>query len=150
MTRILSIFGLALSMLLLSVPSSAEEKVFTEFGDYKVLHTVFNSSFIQPEVASAYGLTRGKDRALVNISLIRDNSDGTSNGLPAKVTGTVSNLMQQSKTLEFQEIREQNTVYFLAPLRVSNEEVLHFKLQVTGEGKSKPYIVEFTKKLYVD
>ena len=150
MKTITSLIGVALSLLMFSLPSTAEERVFTEFGDYKVLHTVFNSSFIQPDVAKTYNLTRGKDRALINVSVVKDTAAGTSNGLAATITGTVSNLMQQTKTLEFQEISEQNAVYYLAPLRVSNEEVLHFTLQVLREGHSKPYTIKFTKKLYVD
>ncbi|NIB39389.1 DUF4426 domain-containing protein [Pseudomaricurvus alkylphenolicus] len=142
--------GLALLLLLASSLLQASNKPYTTFGDHKVLHTVFNSSFIQPNIASAYNLTRGKDRALINVALIRSTESGNSNGLPAKVTGTVANLMQQQRSLEFIEIHEQNAVYYLAPLRFTNEEVLHFNLEVTPKGQGKSYTVKFSKKLYVD
>ena len=139
---------LLLPLLLLSFGSHANEQTFTNFGNYKVLHTVFNSSFIKPDVASAYNLTRGKDQVLINIALVRSIGKGVSNGLPAKISGTVANLMQQQKNLEFIEIKEQDATYYLAPLRIDNEEVLHFNINVNSDGKDYP--ITFSKKLYVD
>ncbi len=141
--------GLALlAVLLLSGATQAADETYTSFGQYKVFHSVFNSSFIKPDIASSYNLTRGSDQALVNIALIKTGADGQSNGLPAEVSGRVTNLMQQSKPLQFIEINEQNAVYYLAPLRFNNEEVLHFTIEVKHEGKT--YDVKFSKKLYVD
>lgn len=142
--------AVSLAVLLVSsvVCVADAQQPYTTFGDYKVLHTVFNSTFIQPDVASTYNLTRGKNRALVNVAVIKSTTAGDSNGLAAKISGTVANLMQQQKTLEFIEIKEQGAVYYLAPLRFDNEEVLHFNLEVEHGGKD--YSIKFTKKLYVD
>ena len=138
----------AIFLLCLTTLSQADDMTQTSFGDYKILHTVFNSSFIKPEVASTYNLTRGKDRVLVNIALVKNDGSATSNGLPASVSGYAANLMQQRKPLTFIEINEQDAVYYLAALRIDNEEVLHFNIDVSANGQT--YSVTFSKKLYVD
>lgn len=139
---------LMLCLLFASQLSSADSQ-FTTFGDYNVLHTVFNSTFLQPEVATAYNLTRGKGQSLLNIAIIKSTDGGNSKGLPAKVSGSITNLMQQQRTLEFIEIKEHDAVYYLAPIRVSNnDEVVHFNIEVTHDGKTYP--VTFSKKLYKD
>lgn len=144
--KIISQFLLFYIFALATANAVANEKVFTNFGDYRVQHTVFNSSFIKPDIASIYNLTRGKDHALVNIAVLKNN--GSSGGIPARVTGSVANLMQQSRTLKFQEIKEQDATYYLADLRFENEEVLHFNITVNVDGRD--LVVKFVKKLYVD
>jgi hypothetical protein len=134
---------------------------YRQFNDHTVYFTVFPSSFIPAKVASTYGLTRGSDRALINISISKnsvgsssvDNSSVSSNkaqglGQAAKITGTATNLMQQQYTLEFIEIQEQDAVYYLAPFRFINEEVMHFNLNISIDQQHYP--LTFTKKLYVD
>ena len=128
----------------------AEAKPYQDFGDYRVIYTVFNSSFIKPDIAKTYNITRGKNQALVNVSLIKKTANGSTEGLPAKISGTVANLMQQQKVLKFVEVQEQNAVYYLAPLRFSNEEVLNFNIEVKTSANAKPFELEFTKTLYVD
>lgn len=142
-------FSLSLCLLLVSsLASASEPKPFTAFGDYTVLHTVFNSTFLQPQVAQAYNLTRGKRHALVNVAIIKNTEEGSTNGLPAEVSGSITNLMQQQKPLQFIEIKEQNAVYFLAPIRVDSEEVVHFRIEVKHDGQTYP--VTFSKMLYID
>lgn len=130
--------------------SLADAKPYQDFGDYRVIYTVFNSSFIQPDVAKAYNITRGKNQALVNVSLIKKTADGYTEGLPASISGTAANLMQQQKVLKFVEVQEQNAVYYLAPLRFSNEEVLNFAIEVKTSANAKPFELKFTKTLYAD
>ena len=141
-----------LSLLLLTLmPTTwAEDKPFQTFDDYKVFYSIFNSSFIKPEIARAYNITRGKDYGLVNISVIKTSKSGDSLGLPAIVKGTAANLMQQRKDLKFLEIIEKNAVYYLAQFRFANEEVLNFSIQVAPVPKQKTYELKFTKTLYVD
>jgi len=132
----------------LALGAQAGAEPFTKFGDYTVVHSVFGSEFIDESIASRYNLSRGGDRALLNLSIVKSDAGGKMRGLPAKVSGVVANLMQQQKTLEFIEIREGDAVYYLAPFRIYNEEVLHFSLTV--EHDNKAYDLKFTKKLYVD
>jgi len=124
--------------------AQSNEKPYQEFGEYKVFFTVFNSTFIEPEVASTYKLVRAKDRALINIAVIKGNTYG----LPAKIVGSAANLMQQKKQLEFSEITEQGATYYLASLFHLDQEVIHFTIDITPEGETQPHQLIFTRKLY--
>lgn len=125
-------------------------KPYETFGDYKVFYTVFNSSFIKPEIARAYNITRGGNQVLVNVSVIKSSPEGDSLGLAAKVKGTATNLMQQQRQLDFLEIKEQNAVYYLAPLRITDEEVMNFRIDVETAAGQRPLNLKFTKTLYID
>ncbi|WP_043320506.1 DUF4426 domain-containing protein [Microbulbifer sp. HZ11] len=97
------------------------------FGDYRVSYSVFNSDFISPEIAQHYKLVRARDRAFVNISVSKiDETKGSSVG----VSGNATNLIQQSRPLEFKEIRDQGAVYYLAPFRFEHEESLTFNIDL--------------------
>jgi len=126
----------------------------TQAGDYTIYHTVFNSSFLTPEVASAYGFTRGTDKALVNVAVTSSSAGGLSRGLPAVVSGTARNLMQQQTPLKFQTIEEQDATYYLAPFEFDDQEIMHFYIDVeipAREGqRAQTKRIEFTQKMYED
>lgn len=122
----LAIVGLTLAFAVLA--TAADTQHHKTFAHHTVHYSAFNSSFVLPEIASAYNIVRGKDRGLVNIALIEEGRTG---GLPAKVEGTYANMLAQKWTLDFVEVREENAVYFLAPFKFENEDSLTFKIKVT-------------------
>src|SRR5690554_5561702 len=95
--------AVALLMLVFALPASAQGDSQT-FGDYTVHYSVFNSTFLKPEIAQTYGLIRARDRALINVSVTKTDDEKTTLGLPAQVRGQTSNLLQQQQQLDFQEI----------------------------------------------
>ncbi len=121
-----------------------------KFGAYTVHYNVFHSTDIPAKVAETYKLVRGRDRALVNISLTKTEAGATSLGLPAQVSGANKNLMQQKQTLKFIEIKEGDATYYLAPFVFNSEELLHFDIQVNVDGESKPMIFTFNRTLYTE
>jgi len=144
---VLSLFSIA-SFAQIDQPK--EIQTFQSFGAYTVHYTVFNSKQIPPEVADIYKLTRSKDMVYVNISLTKTENGVTSLGLPAEVKVKATNLMQQSKTLEFKEIKEPEATYYLAPFRHTNEEDIRFDVSVLPGGEAKPLTVSFTRRLYTE
>lgn len=128
----------------------AQDGIFIDEQGYRVIYNVFNSTMIAPEVADRYGLVRGDDRALINIVVVRPLAAGQTLGLPAEISGTATNLLQQAQTLEFQTIEEQDTVYYLASMRHVNEEMYHFALTIEREDLALPIELKFSKKLYVE
>lgn len=125
-------------------------KTSETFGDYTVYYNVFNSTNIPPAIAETYKLVRGKDRALVNISVVKAENGKTSLGLPALVSGNTRNLMQQKQTLKFIEIREGDATYYLAPFVFNNEDVLHFDIQVKADADARPLAITFNRTLYTE
>ena len=127
-----------------------EIRTTEKFGEYTVHYNVFNSASIPASVAETYKLVRGKDRALVNISLTKTENGSTSLGLPAIVSAASKNLMQQKQALKFIEIKEGDATYYLAPFVFNNEEVLHFDVHVSADANSKPMSFTFNRTLYTE
>lgn len=86
----------------------------------------------------------------VNVSLTKTADGTTSLGLPAEVKAKATNLMQQSKNIEFREIKEPEATYYLASFRHTNEEDIRFDVSVLPNGEIKPLAVSFTRRLYVE
>jgi Domain of unknown function (DUF4426) len=132
---------------LLAFGAQAENKPYKEFGNIKVFYSSFNSSFILPDVASAYNITRGKDKGLVNISVIVNDKIG---GTTALVKGAVFNIFAQQQKLKFFEVREGDIVYYLAPFEFENEDSMTFKIQVQPDPNKPAHSISFQNKFYHD
>ena len=137
-----------LSILSLALPAAAvaNDKIFKKVGNNKIFFSAFNSTFIDPDVAVANQIVRGKDKGLVNIAVVK----GLGTGKSAVITGKVYNIFQMSQTLEFVEVREQDAVYYLAPFEFENEDLLTFKISVRADPKKPAYDLKFQKKMYHD
>tara|TARA_B110000495_G_scaffold158261_1_gene142088 strand:+ start:2606 stop:3043 length:438 start_codon:yes stop_codon:yes gene_type:complete len=142
---------LILVALLLAMPTvglAFEEKLYKQHGDYKIFFSAFNSSFIDPNIAVINKIIRGQGKGIVNIAVMETLAVGT----PATITGQVFNILQQSQTLEFVAINEEQALYYLAPFEFENEDYLTFKITVkpnNGEP-SYAYDFKFQKKMYHD
>jgi hypothetical protein len=107
-----------LTVLSLALPAAtlADNKVYKQYGPYKIFYSAFNSTFIDPDIAVANQIIRGKDKGLVNIAVVLES--GT--GVASVISGNVFNIFQMSQPLTFVEVREQNAVYYLAPFDFEN------------------------------
>lgn len=139
-----------ITLLLLAVISSlAFAEGSKTFGEYEVFYSVFNSTFIKPEVASSYQIVRGKDRALVNIAVRRTLPKGQSEAVSASIEGTSSDLIH-STPLEFREIREQDAIYYLAGFRFLDKELRSFTIHIQPDPTAAPFTLKFNQKFYQD
>lgn len=133
-------FIVALALLL---PTLASATTVPLGGGYQVVYSAFNTTFLKPEIAARYGLSRGRDRGLVNIAVL----DSANRPQPAELNGRVSNILQQQQSLDFITIDEGNAIYYLAPFEIDGEEFLSFHISVTSAGQpSKTF--NFKKRLY--
>jgi len=130
------------------IDQTKEIATYQTFGPYTLHYNVFNSTDLTPQVAQAYQLVRGKDRALVNISLTKTENGVTSLGLPALVSGKTRNLMQQQQTLKFIEIKEGDATYYLAPFVFNDQELLYFDVEVAADKNTRPIKITFDRTLY--
>lgn len=150
MKRILATAA-AVALLFWAASAAAQEariiKSHEDFGEYRVIYSVFNSEFIKPEIAQRYQLVRARDRAFVNVSVIK--KEGGIHGLSSEVSGRATNLIQQSRPLDFIEIREKEAVYHLAPFRFEHEETLTFDIDIVLPNGKKERLT-FRRKLEKD
>ena len=127
-----------------SLGISAETKSSHNFGDYTVHYSVFNSTMIQPEIASAHQLKRAGNLVYINIAVVndsdKDSSKKNSYGIAALISGQARNLLQQRRSLHFITIKEQTATYYLAPFYFNNEDIYHFDITVATEKHTSPEI----------
>ena len=128
--------------LLLALPAVAERK--QTFGELDVHYSVFNSSFLQPDVAAAAGLTRSKTVGVLNIAALKDGK-----GQAAKVNGTLKNLLGQTSELKFTQVLESGAVYYLAEFPLRQREMLTFSIQVQI-GDAAPHTLTFNQEVFPD
>ena len=119
-------------------------------GPYTVYYSLFPSTFLRPEVAAAYGIVRGKNRAVLNVSILERVAEGdreTTRGKSALVRGTRSDLIHKTP-LEFAEVREQDAVYYLAEVPFGGTSPrLYFELRVEPDPDASPIDISFSKQL---
>lgn len=143
----MKILTLVASLVFFSLNSLADDSRFKAFGDKKVYYSAFNSSFLSAEIANIYKITRGDTKGLVNISVV---PDGSGHGTTALVAGSVNNLLQQQQTLAFEEIREGEAVYYIAPFTFDSEDPLTFTINVRPAGGDQTHTFSFKRTLYAD
>ncbi|MGL6516121.1 DUF4426 domain-containing protein [Aeromonas caviae] len=128
--------------LLMTLPLRAEQ--MQELGPWKVHYSAFNSSFLTPEVARTYGLERSRYNGIVNIAV--QNKQGVAQAVG--ISGEARNLTGTLRTLNFQEVKEGNAIYYLAVLPYRNEDTYQFTLKIIGEGQQQT--LTFQQTFYVD
>ncbi len=141
------VFLLVLASLTLSLalPSYAEQAIHSQ--KYDIHYNAFNTMIVTPEVAQTYGFTRARNRALLNVSVI---DKVTKKSLPAVVTGTRTNIIGQVLPLEFQQIKEQNAIYYIAQLRFTEEEMWRFELKIQPDLNAKAIPLKFSQIFYLE
>lgn len=141
-TRKRAAHGLALFLVALAAHGHAEQ--FKTFGQWQIHYIAFNASMLSPAIAERYGIVRGRNKGLVNISAVGASGGGEQVG----VRGLFRNLLDQSTTLDFREIKDGESVYYLAAFDFQNAEELRFEIVVDLPGRGEE-TVRFQQPLYV-
>lgn len=127
-----------------SLPVAAGQKTV---GDYEFHYSVFNSMFVQPEVAKHYGIVRARDNAVLNVAVRKKLADGSTKAQRAMVSGSSSDLVRRYD-LKFKEVEEQDAIYYLAQFRHGKKETRDFRLQIQPDPNAAPYRLEFNDELF--
>jgi hypothetical protein len=130
--------------------SSAKAEQFEQVGDYQIHYNTFTTSFLQPQVAKAYNIVRSRYQAMINISVLKKQSDGRYKAVEALVTGDVGNLAGQSVSLAFRSIREPNAIYQITTFRFTEDEPTRFRLKVRFDPNQPAYDLSFIRRFYGD
>lgn len=146
--RLTSLVPLTLLILsLLSPARMAQAQQSEQFGPFELHYSVVNTTFLEPGVASAYGITRGKQRAILNLA-VRERIDGATEARTMRLKGRTWDLMQ-NQDLSFQEIREGPAIYYIAEFDFINEEWRFFEVHFRPEGAEETYTFKFRHQLYI-
>lgn len=127
--------------LLVAFDAGAEQ--MRRLGDWDVHYVLIPTLFLNSDIASTYRITRGRDRALLNISVIgRDGMPVT-----AQLNGVSTNLLGQQQPLDFVEITEGSAIYYLAIIKHTDRETLRIKVSVTPPDQI-PQLLEFQQQMF--
>jgi hypothetical protein len=120
------------------------------FGDYTIHYSAFTTDTLSPEVAKQYQIQRSKNRAMVNISVLKNEQGSIGKPVRAKIEGAVKNLSEQLRTLQIREVVEEGAVYYIAVSTVANLETLKYDFQITPEGEQTVYQISFQEQFYTN
>ncbi|AUD77853.1 DUF4426 domain-containing protein [Kangiella profundi] len=140
----LSLVGAAL--LLANTATAAEKKV----GDYIIYYNAFNSSFLQPDVASTYKIPRSGLTAILNVSVHKAGEPTEQPAVPANIQGKVTNSLSQFKNLAFKEIKEEKAIYYIADFQFRPEEDTSIEFTVKVPGMERPETISFKQKFFAE
>jgi hypothetical protein len=142
-----AIHTLLLLALFTALTSTAQTGGQQDFGDYVVHFNAISTDFLTPEVASEYGITRSRHRALVNISIMKKSLGISTEPQNARVTGKSVNLRGQTRVLEFREVLDGPAIYYLAELGIDDGETLEFLIEAVPDG-GEPLSVRFRQEFF--
>ena len=118
-----------------------------DIGDHVVHFSAQSTDQLPPEVARAYNIVRSKNRAMLNVSILRESDNVP---VPADVTVKTVNLTGQLKNVTMRRIDEQDAIYYIGETPVANRETLVFDITVQPEGVDSPSEVRFKRQFYTD
>ena len=137
-----------LILTLIIMPAWAENS--TSIPGYTIHHNALTTDNLQPQVASAYGIQRSKERAMINISVIKDVPGTMGKAVTAKVKVTALNLIGQRRDIPMREIREGDAIYYIGDFRVAHRERMTFLMDVTPDGSGKTFETKLEHEFYTD
>lgn len=124
-----------------------------DIGDFVVHFSAQSTDQLPPEIARTYNIVRSKNRAMLNISILRE-SDGIA--VPGQVSVKTFNLTAQLKNVTLRRIDEPGAqdaagaIYYIGVTPVANRETLKFYISITPEGAEKASEVLFIRQFYTD
>ncbi len=119
----------------------------SDIGDYVVHFSAQTTDQLPPEVARAYNIVRSKNRAMLNVSVLRKSDNAP---VAAGVAVKTVNLTGQLKNITMRQINEQDAIYYIGELPVANRETLIFDISVVPEGADQASEVRFKRQFFTD
>lgn len=142
------LLGLLSMMVLITTPAKAEQS--QTFGDYTVHYNAINTDILDANVAKAYDITRSKNRALLNISVLKNVMGTSVQPVKASVEVTATNLSAQLRTIKIRELEDAGAIYYIGEIPIRNEETLEFDVQVQPEGSEETHNLKFQQQFFTD
>ena len=118
-----------------------------DIGDHVVHFSAQSTDQLPPEVARAYNIVRSKNRAMLNVSVLRED-DGTP--VVANIAVKTVNLTGQLKNVTMRQINEGDAIYYIGEIAIANRETLVFDISVTPEGSKVASDVRFKRQFYTE
>lgn len=131
-------------------PPAAVTETMQDFGDYTLHFNAQTTDRLPTEVAQRHGIVRSGNRAMLNVSILR-NREGAI-GVPVRGTVEVSaaNLTGQLKPVSLREITEADAIYYIGESTIADGETLVYTIDATPVDGTAPMSVRYMKRFFVD
>lgn len=139
----LTILTLLLTTLLLSLPTSAEQK--QQLGHWDVHYILMPTTLLDADIAKNYQLSRSRNYQLLNISVLDSKSQQAQT---VEISGTATNLAGQRQQLSFRPIKDGPALYYLAGVEARSEQKMTIELSIRQGNTTQ--ILKFTQDVYPD
>ena len=139
-----------ITLLLLTTGLTVNAEQSRTFGDYTIHYAAFTTDLLSPEVARLYKIRRSKNRAIINISVLKKVMGTTGQPVKAQVEASATNLNRQMKSLTTRELSSNGAIYYIAETAVNNEETLNFDLNIIPEGETVALSFSFRQQFFTE
>ncbi|MEO7148656.1 MAG: DUF4426 domain-containing protein [Rhodanobacteraceae bacterium] len=142
-------FASAALVALTTLPRAAAAGQSQRYGRYVVYYSAISTDLLTPEVANAYGYQRSSHKGLVNIAIKRDAGNGIEHAIAGRVGGSAVNLSGQRVPVDFQEVKEDDAIYYLGTFPISGSDTVRFDLTIAPSGDT-PHKLVFSRDYVTD
>ena len=122
--------------LVLSPFAAAENS--TRTGGYTIHHNALTTDSLPAQVATAYRIQRSKNRALLNVSVIRDEPNSMGTPVRAEIRAVARTLYGQIRPIQMREVVEDQAIYYISDFPVAHRETLNFDFEIMPEDGRYP------------
>ena len=127
--------------------SQADAASSMDIGDHVVHFSAQRTDQLPPEIARLYNIVRSENRAMLNVSVI---SEETAKSVPAQVDVKTVNLTGQLKNINMRRIDEDDAIYYIGETPIANRETLVFDITVQPEGVGEPAQMRVKRQFFTD
>ena len=129
---------------------AAVTETMQNFGDYTLHFNALTTEQLTAEVAQRHGIVRSGNRAMLNVSILR-NREGAI-GVPVRgiVEVSAANLTGQLKPVSLREITEAEAIYYIGESSVADGETLVYSIDATPVEETTPMSVRYMKQFFVN
>lgn len=138
----------AILLLSLCTINSAFAEQKQKVGNYDIHYVALSSTFLTPSIAKSYGIKRSSYNGIINISVLDTSVEGNP-AVPVEITGIANNLLDARVELNFREIREGDSIYYIAEVPYRDDQEINFNIALKHGAKLNTQL-RFKQKFYVE
>jgi hypothetical protein len=112
----------------------AKAEQVKQFGDYVIHYNTVNTEFLEPQVARLYGITRSSNRAILTVTVLKEDLGKAAVSVKAQVSASAVNLSNQIRAMSMREIIDGDAIYYVGEFPITDRETLDFNLQVSTDS----------------
>jgi hypothetical protein len=134
-------------------PTQAQpsEESSTQVGDFQLHYNTVLTASLSAEVAQNYGISRSKNRALLNISLLHKEAEHAGfQPISADVSVEAYNLLGQLRPIAMRRGNCGDTNSYIGEFDVSNRETLVFNIKATPNQTTQAITAKFKHEFFID